>query len=191
MAEVKEKTENEDKRAKPASIRREIVVCVISGLVSGAVISSFVTVLFTGYITATAEGVRSRLAWQERSVAELLGPMNIQFDRTKLAFDRWQQKNLYLEAKVIRAGNETIRDLLLTKGHLIPPELRKDAAKLLQHYDVWLELFEKQRGGKEPDLQNEFVFAGPEGFPFPTDAEAAFRKKYDEYWTDLYGGGRP
>jgi hypothetical protein len=130
--------------------------------------------------------VRSQRAWKERSVAELLGPMNMQFDRTKRAFDRWQDQNLYLEVKVIKIGNETIRDLLLTKGHLIPPELLNDAGKLIEHYDVWLEVFERLRGGKEPDLKSKFTFAGPEGFPFPTEAETRFKAKYHEYWSQLY-----
>jgi hypothetical protein len=162
---------------------------VAAALISGTVVSAIAGVLFTGYVTRVTEEVRSQRTWKERSVADLLGPMNIQFGRTKRAFDRWSQKNLYLEAKVIKTGNETIRDLLLTKGYLIPPDLLDDAGKLIEHYDVWLELFERQRGGKEPDLKSEFTFAGPEGFPFPSDAETRFRARYQQYWNELYGGG--
>ena len=43
----------------------------------------------------------------------------MQLERTKRAFARWNGKNLYLEAKIVREGNVTIRDLILTKGHLI------------------------------------------------------------------------
>jgi len=160
---------------------------VAAALISGAVVSAVAGVLFTGYVTRVTEEVRSQRGWKERSVAELLGPMNIQFDRTKRAFNRWKEKNLYLEVKVIKTGNETIRDLLLTKGYLIPPELLEDAGKLVEHYDVWLEIFERQRGGKEPDLKSEFTFAGPEGFPFPGDAETRFKVKYRQYWNELYG----
>jgi len=162
---------------------------VVAALISGTVVSAVAGVLFTGYVTRVTEEVRSQRTWKERSVGELLGPMNIQFERTKRAFDRWKEKNLYLEAKVIKSGNETIRDLLLTKGYLIPPELLDDAGKLAEHYDVWLEIFERQRGGKEPDLKSEFTFAGLEGFPFPRDAETRFREKYRQYWNELYGGG--
>jgi len=157
-----------------------------AALISGAVVSAVAGILFTGYVTRVTEEVRSQRTWKERSVAELLGPMNIQFDRTKRAFARWQSKNLYLEAKVIKTGNETIRDLLLTKGFLIPPELREDAGKLVEHYDVWLELFESQRRGREPDLESPFTFAGPKGFPFPDEAEAHFRSTFRQYWKDLY-----
>jgi hypothetical protein len=169
---------------KPASLKG----IVLTALISGAVVSTITGVLFTRYVTGVAEEVRSQRVWKERSVAELLGPMNIQFERTKRAFDRWKERNLYLEVKVIKAGNEAIRDLLLAKGHLIPLELVKDAGDLIVHYDVWLEIFEKQRGGREPDLLSEFTFAGPEGYPFPSEAEARFRGKYREYWNHLYAG---
>ena len=162
---------------------------IAAALISGTFVSAVAGVLFTGYVTRVTEEVRSQRSWKERSVAELLGPMNIQFDRTKRAFDRWKEKNLYLEAKVIKVGNETIRDLLLTKGYLIPPELLEDAGKLVEHYDVWLEIFERQRGGKEPDLKSKFVFAGPEGFLFPREAEARFRETYRRYWKELYARG--
>src|SRR5207247_1532393 len=95
----------------------------------------------------------------------------MQFDRTKHAFDRWQGQNLFLEAKVLKDGNLTIRDLLLSKAYLIPPELREDAGKLILHYDRWLEEFEKLRNSQEPDLGAKFVFVGPQGYPFPTASE--------------------
>ena len=92
----------------PASLMQSVVVAVISS----ALVSTIAGVIFTRHVTAVAEEVRSQRTWKERSVAELLGPMNIQFDRTKRAFDRWQEKNLYLEVKVIKIGNETIRLVL-------------------------------------------------------------------------------
>lgn len=161
---------------------------VLAALISGAVASSIVGILFKGYVTRIEGEVRSQRSWKEQSVSELLGPVNMQLDRTKRAFDRWKQKNLYLEMKVIKVGNETIRDLLLTRGHLIPPELREDAGRLIEHYDVWLEKFEKQRLASEPDVESPFIFVGPDGYPFPRKSEARFKEAFDEYWRDLYGG---
>jgi hypothetical protein len=160
-----------------------------AALISGTVASALVSVIFAGYMARVEQEIRSRRAWKEQSVAELLGPMNIQFDRTQRAFDRWTQKNLYIEVKVIKVGNETIRNLLLERGHLIPPELLEDASKLIEHYDVWLELFERQRGGSEPDLETPFTYAGPAGYPFPKESATRFKQKYEEYWKELYGDG--
>jgi hypothetical protein len=71
---------------------------------------------------------------------------------------------------------------------LIPPELLEDAGKLVEHYDVWLEKFEKQRLAEQPDLETPFTFVGPEGYPFPRQSAQRFKDKFREYWGQLYGG---
>ena len=131
--------------------------------------------------------IKSRRRWKENSLGKLLGPLNIHFDRTKRAFTRWKEKNLYLEGKVIKKGNVVIRDLLLNNGHLIPVELLEDAGKLIEHYDVWLEQFAEHRDSQVSDPTVTFVFAGPEGYPFPRSSEQNFRNKFVEYWNELYG----
>lgn len=131
--------------------------------------------------------MKSRRKWKEASVKKLLGPLNIHFERTKRAYVRWSDKNLYLEAKVVKDGNEIIRDLLLNNGHLIPIELLDAAGNLIEHYDVWLEQFDELRSTQSQSTSATFVFAGPEGYPFPQSAEQEFRNKYIEYWNELYG----
>ena len=158
----------------------------MTAVLSGSVVSVVVGILFKGHMTRVEEQIKSQRSWKEQSVAELLGPMHMQFSRTKSAFSRWNSKNLYLEAKVVKSGNERIRDLLLEKGHLIPPELLKDAGDLIEHYDVWLEKFEDQRRDESPDIDSPFVFVGPDGFPFPSKSEERFNSKFIEYWSDLY-----
>lgn len=159
---------------------------IATAVISGGVVSAVIGLIFKGFVTKVEAEVKSRRTWKEESVADLLAPLNMQFDRTKRAFKRWNSQNLFLEAKVVRVGNEIIRDLLLNKGHLIPPELLENAGELVEHYDVWLEKFEKQRSTENPDLETTFVFVGPDGFPFPHKAEKKFRDKYKEYWKELY-----
>jgi hypothetical protein len=129
----------------------------------------------------------STRAWKQQSLAELLGPLNMHFDRTKAAFDRWDEKNLFLEAEIVRQGNQTIRDTLLSKGHLIPPHLIPDATKLVVHYDVWMEAFDRIRGESSPTPDTAFVFVGPDGYPFPHEAEAAFKAEFRRLQGELYG----
>ena len=167
---------------------------LLAGLLSGGVIATALSLATSRYQARTEETIRAEFAelssqrlWKERSVSELLGPMRMQFGRTARAFARYDSTNIYLEAKILRDGNMAIRDLLLANGHLIPPELLDDADRLIEHYDVWLEEFERVRGGSEPDLQATFVYAGPKGFRFPGDAEDRFRDALLEYWTELYG----
>ena len=154
---------------------------LITAILSSAVISTIIGVMFQGYKTRAEARAKSQYSWKEQSVTDLLAPLNMQFDRTQKAFKRWGEKNLYLEMKVVKVGNETIRDLLLLKGHLIPPNLREDAGRLIEHYDVWLEKFEKQRLSENPDLNAPFVFVGPDGYPFPSGAEKNFRDTFKQY----------
>ena len=129
----------------------------------------------------------SKRSWKEQALFEMFGPMQMQFERTKRAFDRWDRKNLHLEAKVVREGNMAIRDILLSKGHLIPPQLMEDAGKLVEHYDAWLEAFEAIRGDPSKNRDVDFVFVGPSGYPFPSDAEANFKTEFRKLQSELYG----
>lgn len=168
-----------------------------AGILSGGVIAAILGIMFQRRAATLAEEIKTdyqkRLsvfqaerAWKERSVSELLGPMYIQFDRSARAFERWEGRNTYLEVHVIKVANQTIRDLLLTKPHLIPPEVLEGAGKLIEHYDRWLEEFGRLREGQKPDLDAPFVFVGPAGYPFPKGAEQQFKKIFRSYWNDLF-----
>jgi len=58
--------------------------------------------------------------------------------------------------------------------------------ELVKHYDVWLEEFGKFRESENPLEIKKFIFAGPQGFPFPKKAEEKFKEKYAELWKKLY-----
>lgn len=174
-----------------------IIAGLIAGITSGAVISTLAGFMLHQRTVTIEENIRhffqqsievfkSKRDWKEQSVAELLGPVFIHLDRSKRAFDRWKNKNFYIEAKVIGESNLKIRNLLLDKPHLIPPELLTDAAKLIEHYDRWLEEFEKVRASSKPDLDTPFVFVGPSGYPFPRESELRFKETFMQYWKDLY-----
>ncbi|PZP51308.1 MAG: hypothetical protein DI598_03600 [Pseudopedobacter saltans] len=129
---------------------------------------------------------KSGFLWKEKAVSDLLGPLYMQFNRTHRAFRRYHTANLYLEAKILKDGNEKIRNLLLERAYLIPNELLEDANTLIEHYDVWLEEFNKLREANNQKDQDTFVFAGPLGHPFPKNAEQNFKSKYHELWNELY-----
>ncbi|MBN1657431.1 MAG: hypothetical protein JXA93_03465, partial [Anaerolineae bacterium] len=73
------------------------------------------------------------------------------------------------------------------KADLIPPDLVSDANRLVIHYDRWLEKYERLRGGTEPDLNEPFVFTGPDGYPFPAESEQRFRERFEQLRQTLYG----
>jgi hypothetical protein len=172
---------------------------VWSALLSGAVAAAIIGAVLLRRNTQLTESIRLEFAqlgavassqrmWKERAIAELLGPVYIQLDRTERAFRRWQAQNVFLESKVIGEGNTVIRDLLLTRSHLIPPDLLDDAGLLVEHYDRWLEEFARVRGAVEPDLRQAFVFVGPHGYPFPRSSAQRFQARFRALWDELYGG---
>ena len=117
---------------------------------------------------------------------EVLGPVNAHLARTRLAFGRWREQNLFLEQQIIYESNAEIRTILLAKYHLLTPELRPHAMELVQHFDRWFEEFEKQRRSQNPvEGGATFVFVGPQGYPFPRQAEAAFVTALDDVSAQL------
>lgn len=126
-------------------------------------------------------------AWRQQALSELFGPLLMQFQRTESAFNRWTTQNLYLEANVVRLSNQTIRDLLLANGHLIPPHLIECASELVVHYDTWLEEFDRVRGDPAKSADQKFIYVGPKGFPFPRAAELAFKAEFETLQKQLYG----
>lgn len=70
---------------------------------------------------------------------------------------------------------------------MIPPHLMEDACKLIEHYDAWLEAFDRIRNDKEKSSSTSFVFVGPDGYPFPSVAEAKFKAEFRKLQSELYG----
>ncbi|MGE0227636.1 MAG: hypothetical protein AB7I38_13445 [Dehalococcoidia bacterium] len=163
------------------------VAALIGGLLSGSVMSVIAGVLvrrrnetISAEVAREFERLRSQDEWTRRSLAELFGPMVMQLERTRRAFRRWNKRSPYLEARVVKTGNERVLDILLTRGDLIPADLMSDAADFVEHYDAWLEEFDRWRVQKEQGADDPaFIFVGPHGYPFPQAAERRFRERFD------------
>lgn len=176
----------------------DLLSLAITGLLSSSVGAVIVGAIFVRHNKMIEAEIQEKFAralkvfesertWKQQALFELFGPLQMQFDRTHNAFKRWTKKNLYLEGKVVREGNETIRNLLLSKGHLIPPDLMKEACSLVEHYDAWLEKYDNIRGTDETNTTESFVFVGPDGYPFPKSAEAKFKETFRRLQNELYG----
>lgn len=175
----------------------DILKLILASLFSSAVAAGLISIIFKRKTEKISNEIKNQFelllmtqktghAWNEKAVSELFGPINFQFARTKLAFDRYRGNNEYLETKILKEGNEKIKNLILEKSYLIPPDLMEDANELVKHYDVWLEEFSKFRETENPTEIKKYIFAGPNGFPFPKDAEKKFKEKYAELWKKLY-----
>lgn len=111
----------------------------------------------------------------------------MQLDRTRRAFLRYGANSRFLESEILYKGNLAVRDMLLGNGHLIPEDLREVSGRLIEHYDRWLEEYERVRGDRKLAPDEPFVFAGPKGYPFPQGADKFFAQAYDRLVSELYG----
>jgi hypothetical protein len=170
------------------TVIQALIVAVISGTAVGALLNAWLT-RRTEQIKAEVTGIR---AWKEASLESVFGPIRLEFERTKIGLFRMKPYDFWLEANVVKASNTRVRDILLSNGHLIPPHLIDDATALIQHYDAYLQLYDKLRGtgsppgGAQAQAQG-FVFPGLQGNPFPSDAEKRMVAHYDRLLSELYG----
>jgi hypothetical protein len=174
-----------------------ILAAVISGSFVSAVLGVVLRIFFDRRLTQATEEVKAEVArrdyiyradreWRERSLAEILGPVHMQLDRTSRAVHRWKPGNAFIEERVMKDGNSAVRDLLLTKAHLLPPSLLEPASQLIAHYDRWLEEFERLRGGDGPASSKPFVRVTEAGFVWPQTAADAFTEAFHRGWRELY-----
>ncbi|MCD1598436.1 hypothetical protein [Rheinheimera aquimaris] len=176
----------------------QLLDVIIGSFLGSSVVTALLGVLFlrrnktieTQIEAQFSQGLKvfeSTRSWKEQALAELFGPLQMQLERTKRAFERWDNKNLHLEAEVIQKGNIAIRDLLLAKGHLIPAQLMAHAIALIEHYDAWIEAYNHIRSDTTLTANTDFVFVGPAGYPFPAEAEQAFKAQFKQLQQELYG----
>ena len=83
----------ENSNASNLTLHQLIITSLLSGTVASAILGGMFSLMFTGQITKIEEEVRSQRSWKEQSVAELLGPVNIQLNRTKMAFHNTDMGN--------------------------------------------------------------------------------------------------
>lgn len=95
----------------------------------------------------------------------LLGPLHMNFLAAEQAYsDYMANGKSFLFACSLRRINAGIRELLIERGHLLPPDRQGHALALIRHYDVWLTLWD-DLARTEPATEEPFVFENPVRFP--------------------------
>ncbi len=120
-----------------------------------------------------------RFNFKLKALEELLAPIKLQLIRSKITLRGYDANNEYRE-KILKECNETIRGLLLEKGHLIPADLMPYAEQFISHYDEWLQAYRANR-----EIQNRTDIKHVFTFNFPHDAEKVFVEKYEAYRREL------
>ncbi|WP_449397779.1 hypothetical protein [Chryseobacterium wanjuense] len=130
----------------------------------------------------------SYFEWRKNTV-ELLGQVYIHLNRLKLAFQNKYSKikeyDPFYEDEIIYQSNKHIRDLLISNGHYLQPELLNEASKLIEHFDVWLTKYHQTRV-MQKDLHSKQIYVYLDGFQFPENAEKMFKEKYVEMFNELH-----
>lgn len=121
----------------------------------------------------------AKISFRLRALEELLAPIVLQFTRSKIALKSYNANNEFRE-KILKKCNETILDLLLTKGYLIPTSLMPSAVELINHYDEWLQAYQIVRES-ENKSDTPYVFT----YNFPSEAERKFIGKYNAMLLEL------
>jgi hypothetical protein len=122
---------------------------------------------------------------KERMLCELVGPVILNLKRVHRAYLRYDGNNEFLEGEIMAKCATNIREIISERGYLLDAAGLQHAVDLVEHFDVWLEEFDRQRGtGGKGD---PYVFAGARGHPFPRAAEEAFHRMWVDLKRDLYG----
>ncbi|MCP5076071.1 MAG: hypothetical protein GY947_22605 [Rhodobacteraceae bacterium] len=71
----------------------------------------------------------------------------------------------FLFAKILRNQNEEIRQLLANNGAGVDDDMKLEIVKLLQHLNVWCEIWDYECSTQAPELHQEFSFENSLVFP--------------------------
>ena len=107
-------------------------------------------------------------------VSELVGRLSMHFRRGEAAYQNFHADGRqFLFAKILRDNNCQIRDLILTKGYLLPFEQQQNAIELVAHLDIWLELWEQLAATKVFKPEDKFGF---ESCRYPQEAATSLKE---------------
>lgn len=101
-----------------------------------------------------------------RDLINFLGEVKTQLDRSQLTYESYiKDGRKFLYAKILKNSNDGVRDLLLSKTHLLPKDHAKNALALIHHIDVWSTLWDDAFMSLKPSMTSVFVFDNRVNFP--------------------------
>ena len=98
-------------------------------------------------------------------IHDLLGPLDTLLKRGEVAYNNYMHnEKVFLYAKIIKENNMRIRELILKKCYLLPPEQQSNAFDLITHIDIWSVLWD-DLSDRKYSLQDVFTFENSVSFP--------------------------
>lgn len=125
--------------------------------------------------------------WQRRSLVELFAPLDVNLERSKRAYGRWQGNLRQEELEILRETNARVRKLILDNYYLIPSNLQMDASTLVEHYDIWLQTYNKPNVSEYDD---KFIVKelSEKGRLFPKKSARRLRQNFLELQSRVITG---
>lgn len=115
---------------------------------------------------------------------ELLLPLHVHFQSARTAYRAYLDNGRTFDrARALRRINVAARALLVDRGGMLPDALRPAAAALVDHYDIWLRLWDAHAERARPAPDDLFAFAN--AATYPREAE----RKLEQLYETLRGGG--
>ena len=127
--------------------------------------------------------------WQRRSLVELFAPLDVNLERSKRAFNRWQGNLRQEELVILQETNVRVRKLILDKYYLIPSGLQKAASTLVEHYDIWLQFYNKPNVNEyDAKFINKKLSEEWGKLPFPKESAGKLRQHFIELQSKVITG---
>ena len=173
-----------------------IVLTILGGVIGG---------LIALYTNLFLEKYRFERQWKTDYLTQFIAPATMYISRTKDIADRYRRNPTYAEAEILYESNKAMRELLLSKAHLIRSGLVPSFQCLLTHYDIWIKRYnltleDHVRNGKAPRGEERFDVGYSElenrnCGAYPKDINAKVVAEFKLLQDDLYGsdatGSRP
>lgn len=101
-----------------------------------------------------------------KNIDEFLGIVKTQLARSELAYKAYiDSGKLFLYAKILKEVNDSLRCLLVSKTHLLPPEQIMNSLSLIHHIDVWSTVWEDTFALQKPSINSVFSFENTVRYP--------------------------
>jgi hypothetical protein len=170
-----------------------LLYSLLSAVISSAMIAGVLKWMFDKEL----ESWRTVRSWQLSALSEVIAPAVMHFERTKALAERYRRTMFAGEAVLLRESNATIRNLLLSKAHLLPSELVAPSQCLLTHYDIWLKRYDftleqyMRSHGSQPTPLSDFdvgfsELEDPKCGDFPEEVPGLFRAQFNKLRKELY-----
>ena len=68
-------------------------------------------------------------------------------------------------AEILKLHNTAVKNLLTDNSNMIPGDLEKDVAAIIEHYTIWTAKWDDLKNKLNPAPDDEFVFENDHRFP--------------------------